>query len=53
MTHEEEMEKYGITTEKRVVYLYKTYKYDKLTDAVKYAKVDAIVMKNTNKVECM
>jgi hypothetical protein len=51
MTNEEEMEKYGITTEKRVVYLYKSYQYDRLTDAVKYAKVDAVVMKNTNKAK--
>tara|TARA_R110002096_G_scaffold140859_2_gene295508 strand:- start:2732 stop:2896 length:165 start_codon:yes stop_codon:yes gene_type:complete len=51
MTNEEQMELYGITEEKRVVYLYKTFKYDKLTDAVKYAKIDAIVMKNTSKAE--
>lgn len=51
MTDKEQMEKYGITSEKRIVYLYKTYKYDRLTDAVKSAKVDAIVMKNTSKAE--
>ncbi len=33
------MKFYGITTELKTVYLYDNYKYDNLSDAVKYAKV--------------
>ena len=30
---------YGITAEKKAVYLHDKYKYDKLSDAVQYAKI--------------
>lgn len=47
MTEEENklMEIYGITTEAKTVYLYDKYKYDKLSDAVQYAKIN---MKNSH-----
>ncbi len=51
MTNEEQMDAYGITAEERVVYLYKNYKYDKLSEAIKYAKIDALVMEKTKKPE--
>ena len=31
------MTQYGITQEKKSVYFYQGYKYDKLSDAIKYA----------------
>ena len=31
------MTQYGITEEKKSVYFYQGYKYDKLSDAIKYA----------------
>ena len=33
------METYGITVETKMVYHFDGYKYDRLSDAVKYAKV--------------
>ena len=42
--NKELMNIYGITTEAKVVYLYKQHKYDNLSDAVSYAKID---MKNS------
>ena len=36
------MAKYGITYERKTVYCYKTHKYDKLEDALKYAKVEEL-----------
>lgn len=43
MTEEENelMKRYGITLEQRSVYLYKSYKYSHLKDAVNYAKIEA------------
>jgi hypothetical protein len=43
MTEEENelMKRYGITLEQRSVYLYKSYKYAHLKDAVNYAKIEA------------
>lgn len=32
------MAKYGITSEQKMVYHYKNHKYDKLEDAINYAK---------------
>jgi len=32
------MAKYGITCEQKMVYFYKKHKYDKLEDAINYAK---------------
>ena len=32
------MQDYGITSEQRTVFFWKDYKYEKLADAVKYAK---------------
>jgi hypothetical protein len=41
MTEEEKlMEQYGITCERKTMYWYKGYKYEKLTDALNYAKID-------------
>ena len=41
MTEEEVklMERYGITCEQKTVYYYKGYKYERLDDALKYAKI--------------
>jgi len=41
MTEEEKelMERYGITYEQNTVYYYMGYKYDRLQDALKYAKL--------------
>ena len=41
MTEEEKepMERYGITVEQKSVYFYKGYKYDRLNDALNYAKM--------------
>lgn len=33
------MAKYGITSEQKTVYYYEKHKYDKLEDAVNYAKI--------------
>jgi hypothetical protein len=43
MTEEEKelMKRYDITVEQKSVYTYKDYKYDRLKDALNYAKVDA------------
>jgi hypothetical protein len=35
------MERYGITVEQKTVYSYKGYRYERLKDALNYAKVDA------------
>ena len=42
MTEEENklMEQHGITCERRTVYFYKGYKYEKLKDALSYAAVE-------------
>jgi hypothetical protein len=34
------MEKYGITSTPRTVYFYKEFRYDRLADALAYAKND-------------
>ena len=34
------MERYGITSELRTVFVYKTYKYGRLEDALNYARLD-------------
>lgn len=39
-TDQELMTDYGITSEQTFVYRYKEHKYNKLSDAVKYAKSD-------------
>ena len=39
------MKIYGITAETKTVYFYDKYKYDKLSDAVQYAK---ITLKNSH-----
>jgi len=36
------MAKYGITYEQKTVYCYRTHKYDKLEDAIKYAEVEEL-----------
>lgn len=36
-----EMEVHGITCETRHTYFYKDFKYDRLDDAIRYAKIDA------------
>jgi hypothetical protein len=43
MTPEEEvlLEKYGITAEPKIVYLYKGFRYDHFKDALNYAILDA------------
>ena len=43
MTHDDQalLEKYGITTELKTVYLYRGYRYDHLKDAINYARIDA------------
>ena len=35
------MEQYDITSQQKTVYLYKGYKYDRLKDAINFAKIDA------------
>jgi hypothetical protein len=35
------MTQYGITHEQKSVYFYQGYKYDKLTDAIRYARVSS------------
>lgn len=52
MTEEDKklMQKYGITCEQRTVYFWKTYKYEKLDDAVNYAKL--MVEKELTTVAC-
>lgn len=35
------MQRYGIIVEQKSVYFYKGYKYDRLNDALNYAKMDA------------
>ena len=42
MTHEDPvvLEKHGITTEQKTVYLYKGYRYDHAKDALNYAKIE-------------
>ena len=39
------MEKYGITSEAKIFYLYKQHSYENLTDAVNFARSDAKVEK--------
>ncbi|WP_444993837.1 hypothetical protein [Aliikangiella sp. IMCC44359] len=34
------LKKYGITCEQKCIYKYKTYRYDKLQDAINFAKLD-------------
>ena len=34
------MDEHGITCESRNVFFYKEYKYDRLDDAVRFAKID-------------
>ncbi|MCW8876910.1 MAG: hypothetical protein OQJ89_16590 [Kangiellaceae bacterium] len=34
------IEKYGITCEQKSIYKYKAYRYDKLLDAINFAKLD-------------
>lgn len=43
MTHEDQalLDRYGITTEQKTVYLYRGYRYDHLKDAINYAKIEA------------
>jgi hypothetical protein len=44
MTKEEEkqqMDLYGITTEQKTVFHYRGYRYDHLTDALNYARIDS------------
>lgn len=40
MTNEEKhaMERYGITSEEKTIFYFEGYKYDRLSDAVNYAK---------------
>jgi hypothetical protein len=43
MTEEEKellMKRFGITVEQKSVYTYKSYKYERLKDAVNYAKIE-------------
>jgi hypothetical protein len=41
MTEEEkDMKRFGITVEQKSVYTYKSYKYERLKDAVNYAKIE-------------
>ncbi|TDF42383.1 hypothetical protein EYS14_06065 [Alteromonadaceae bacterium M269] len=40
------MEYYGITSERRLVYRYKGYHYNKLDDAINFARLD-----NTNRID--
>jgi hypothetical protein len=44
MTEEENklMEQHGITCERRTVYFYKGYKYEKLNDALSYANIETV-----------
>mgnify|MGYP001828355725 FL=1 len=39
------MEKYGITYEQRTMFFWKDYKYERLADAVSYAKLASAKMK--------
>ena len=43
MTEEEVllMEKYGVTFQQRTVFCYRGHKYERLKDALDYAKIDA------------
>ncbi len=43
MTKEDEelMEQHGITLEQKSVYCYRGHKYDKLEDALRYARLEA------------
>ena len=43
MTEEEKelMQRFGITVEQKSVYTYKGHKYERLKDALNYAKIDA------------
>ncbi|KHF25803.1 hypothetical protein [Solemya velum gill symbiont] len=34
------MDKYGISSSSKAVYFYKDHKYERLTDAINYAKID-------------
>jgi hypothetical protein len=34
------MEQFGITSQQKIVYLYKGHKYDSLKDAINFAKID-------------
>lgn len=42
MTTDEELllKKHGITTEQKIIYLYKGYRYDHLKDAISFAIID-------------
>ena len=42
MTEEDNklMEKYGITSQQKIVYLYKGHRYDSLKNAINFAKID-------------
>ena len=35
------MAEYGITCEPKMIYFYKQYSYERLNDALRYAKIDA------------
>ena len=50
MTEEDKkaMAKYGITHEQRTVFFWKDYKYERLADAVNYAKVASAKTKSTS-----
>lgn len=37
----EQMARFGITTEQRAVYRYRSHRYERLTDALAYAAIDA------------
>ncbi len=42
------MEKYGITYEQRTVFFWKDHKYERLADAVNYAKLASAKMKSAS-----
>lgn len=42
------MEKYGITHEQRTVFFWKDYKYERLVDAVNYAKLASVKTKSVS-----
>lgn len=50
MSEEDEkvMEKYGITYEQRSVFFWKDYKYERLSDAVNYAKLASAKAKSAD-----
>ena len=50
MTEEDKkaMAKYGITHEQRTVFFWKDYKYERLADAVNYAKAASAKTKSTS-----